>query len=882
MDFKEVRQKFLDYFKAHGHEIVGSSSLLPKDDPSLLFTNAGMVQFKRLFLGEEKRSYTRAATSQKCVRAGGKHNDLDNVGYTPRHHTFFEMLGNFSFGDYFKEEAIEWGWELLTDVYNLPGDRLCVSIYKDDDEAYKIWTDKMGIPEEKIARLGEKDNFWAMGDTGPCGPCSEIYLDQGPSLGCGQPGCAPGCDCDRYLEIWNLVFTQFDRDPDGNLTPLPRPNIDTGMGLERLTAVVQGVTSNYDTDIFRGLISGIEEISERAYGDNEKQDVAFRVISDHARAVAFLIGDGIMPSNEGRGYVLRRIIRRAIRFGQVLELKDSFLSPICSKVIEVMGQDYDELLRSKSFIERVVSSEEGRFSDTLHHGMRVLDEEIDKIRAKGGDTIPGHVAFRLYDTFGLSVDIVEDVARDEDLNLDMEGYEKAMSKQRLLSQESWRGSGEEEIPEAIRGLMGRDISTRFLGYETLVSEARVAAVFSEGKEISLNKAGTQAEVVLDQTPFYGEAGGQVGDAGWLINSEGLRFRVTNTLKYGQDLIIHKGHLESGRLAIGDQVEAGVDEEKRNATARNHSATHLLHSALRGVLGDHVKQAGSLVSPERLRFDFSHFTQVSSDKLMEVEQIVNRHIRANLSIHTTEMSRDEAIKTGATAIFEERYGDRVRLVRIGGGVSMELCGGTHTRRTGDIGLFRIVGEGSVAANVRRIEALTGEVALGYDQRQERELKSVAGLLKASPDKVGERLERLLKDLRDKERELESLKASFLSRKSDDFLSGVKEIGGIKVISRELEADSQKELRETADRIKDKLRSGIILLGAKSQGKAMLTCVVTKDLIDRFKAGEIIRRLSSLVGGRGGGRPDMAQGGGGQPENLGDALEGLYDLIEKGGD
>jgi len=503
MDFKEVRQKFLDYFKAHGHEIVGSSSLFPKDDPSLLFTNAGMVQFKRLFLGEEKRGYTRAATSQKCVRAGGKHNDLDNVGYTPRHHTFFEMLGNFSFGDYFKEEAIEWGWELLTDVYNLPGDRLYVSIYKDDDEAYKIWTDKMGIPEEKIARLGEKDNFWAMGDTGPCGPCSEIYLDQGPSLGCGQPGCAPGCDCDRYLEIWNLVFTQFDRDPGGNLTPLPRPNIDTGMGLERLTAVVQGVTSNYDTDIFRGLISGIEEISERAYGDNEKQDVAFRVISDHARAVAFLIGDGIMPSNEGRGYVLRRIIRRAIRFGQVLELKDSFLSPICSKVIEVMGQDYDELLRSKSFIEGVVSSEEGRFSDTLNHGMRVLDEEIDKIRAKGGDTIPGHVAFRLYDTFGLSVDIVEDVARDEDLNLDMEGYEKAMSKQRLLSQESWRGSGEEEIPEAIRGLMGRDITTRFLGYETLVSEARVAAVFSEGKDISLNKAGTQAEVVLDQTPFLG-------------------------------------------------------------------------------------------------------------------------------------------------------------------------------------------------------------------------------------------------------------------------------------------------------------------------------------------------------------------------------------------
>ena len=882
MDFREVRQKFLDYFKAHGHEVVTSSSLRPKDDPSLLFTNAGMVQFKGLFLGEEKRSYTRAATSQKCVRAGGKHNDLDNVGYTPRHHTFFEMLGNFSFGDYFKEEAIEWGWELLTEGYGLPGDKLCVSIYKDDDEAYEIWTGKMGIPDDRIVRLGEKDNFWAMGDTGPCGPCSEIHLDQGPSLGCGQPGCAPGCDCNRYLEIWNLVFTQFDRDPDGTLTPLPRPNIDTGMGLERLTAVVQGVTSNYDTDIFGGLISHIEDLSQRAYGDDEKQDVAFRVISDHARAVTFLIGDGIMPSNEGRGYVLRRIIRRAIRFGQLLGLKDSFLRPVCSKVVEVMGQDYDELLRSRSFIEGVVSNEEGRFSDTLHHGMRVLDEEINNIRAKEGNTIPGDVAFRLYDTFGLSVDIVEDVARDEGLNLDMEGYGKAMTRQRRLSQESWRGSGEEEIPEAIRGLMGRSITARFLGYETLVSEAQVVAVFSEGKEISLHEADTHAEVVLDQTPFYGEAGGQVGDTGWLTNGEGLRFRVTKTLKYGQDLIIHKGHLESGRLAIGETVEAHVDEEKRNATALNHSATHLLHSALREVLGDHVKQAGSLVSPERLRFDFSHFTQVSSDKLMEVEQIINRHIRANLPIDTNEMSREDAMKTGATAIFEERYGDRVRLVRVGGGVSMELCGGTHTGRTGDIGLFRIVGEGSVAANVRRIEALTGAVALGHDQRQERDLKSVANLLKAAPDKVGERLERLLKDMRDKESEIESLKANFLAKKSDTFLSGVKEIGGIKVVSQELEADSQKEIRETADRIRDKLNSGIILLGAKAHGKAMLTCVVTKDLTDRFKAGEIIGRLSSIVGGRGGGRPDMAQGGGGQTENLGKALEAIYGLLEKGGD
>jgi alanyl-tRNA synthetase len=881
MDFREVRQKFLAYFRAHGHEMVGSSSLLPKDDPTLLFTNSGMVQFKRVFLGEEKRVYTRAVTSQKCVRAGGKHNDLDNVGYTARHHTFFEMLGNFSFGDYFKEEAIEWGWELLTDGYNLPSDNLYVTIYKDDDEAHRIWTDKIGVPEKKIFRLGEKDNFWAMGDTGPCGPCSEIHLDQGPSVGCGEPDCAPGCDCDRYLEIWNLVFTQFDRAPDGTLTPLPRPNIDTGMGLERLTAVVQGVTSNYDTDIFRGLISTIENLSERAYGEDERQDVAFRVVSDHARAAAFLIGDGIMPSNEGRGYVLRRIIRRAIRFGQLLDLKDSFLSRICGKVIEVMGLDYTELLRSRGFIEGVVSNEERRFADTLQYGMRVLNEEMDKIRAKGGDNIPGDVAFKLYDTFGLSVDIVEDVARDEALNVDMEGYERAMSKQRLLSQESWRGSGEEEIPEAVRSLMARGITPRFLGYETLISEGKILSVLSEGKERGLDRAGSHAEVVLDQSPFYGQAGGQVGDTGWLLNDEGLRFRVTNTFKYDQDLIVHSGRLESGSLVIGQRVEARVDEEKRDATALNHSATHLLHAALREVLGDHVKQAGSLVSPERLRFDFSHFAQVSSDKLMEVEQIVNRHIRANLLIQTSVMSREEAMKTGATAIFEERYGDRVRLVRVGDGVSMELCGGTHTRRTGNIGLFRIIGEGSVAANVRRIEALTGEEALQYDQRQGEELRSAAGLLKATPDKVAERLGRLLGDLKDKEKEIEALKARFLSRESDDFLSGVKEIGGIRVISREIGADSQKQLRETADKIRDKLRSGIILLGSKSQGKAMLTCVVTKDLTGRFNAGEIIRNLAGIVGGKGGGRPDMAQGGGGRPEKLGDALGALFELIEKGG-
>ena len=880
MDFREIRHKFLNYFKARGHEIVVSSPLIPKDDPSLLFTNAGMVQFKRLFLGEETRPYTRAATSQKCVRAGGKHNDLENVGYTMRHHTFFEMLGNFSFGDYFKEEAITWAWDLLTDCYNLPAERLYISVYKDDEEASGIWEKEIGIPTERIVRLGEKDNFWAMGDTGPCGPCSEIYIDQGVSRGCGQANCGPGCDCDRYLEIWNLVFTQFDRSAGGKLTPLPRPNIDTGMGLERLAAVIQGVTSDYDTDVFQDLITLIEDLSAERYGGKKRQDVAFRVIADHSRAIAFLIGDGIMPSNEGRGYTLRRIIRRAIRFGQVLGLKCPFLYPVCSKVIEIMGKDYEELVRSKSFIEGIVNSEEKRFTDTLHYSMKVLDEEIDKLKAQGSDSIPGEVAFKLYDTYGLSLDIVEDVARDENLHVEMDGYEKAMSRQRIMSQESWKGSGEQEIPEAYRRLLARGVNSRFLGYNTLVSKAKITALLVDGKETASARAGSQAEVFLDQTPFYGEAGGQIGDTGQLLDGK-PRFRVLATLKFGQDLIVHKGLVEAGDLSVGDEVRAEVKEEKRRSTALNHSATHLLHAALREVLGDHVKQAGSLVSPDRLRFDFSHFVQVSPEKLKEVERLVNKHIRENLAIQTTEMPRDEAMKTGAIAQFEERYGETVRLVRIGDGISIELCGGTHTERTGDIGFFRIASEGAVAANVRRIEAMTGETALEYAQKQDQDLKFASSLLRTTPDRVGERLEQLLGEHKEKDKEIEALKARLLSKRSEGLLSSVKEIGGVKVIAQELEAGSPKELRESCEQIKNKLRSGIILLGARSEGKAMLSCMVTNDLVDRFKAGDIVKRLSSIVGGKGGGRPDMAQGGGSKPEQIQNALEALYNLVEKEG-
>ncbi|MFC1883348.1 alanine--tRNA ligase [Thermodesulfobacteriota bacterium] len=876
MDSREIRYLFLDYFRKRGHEIVESSSLIPKEDPTLLFTNAGMVQFKRLFLGEEKRGYTKAATSQKCVRAGGKHNDLENVGYTPRHHTFFEMLGNFSFGDYFKKEAITWAWELLTEIYKLPTEHLYISVFEDDDEARGIWEREVGVPSERIIRLGEKDNFWAMGDTGPCGPCSEIHIDQGPSFGCGRPECAPGCDCDRFLEIWNLVFTQFDRGSDGKLTPLPKPNIDTGMGLERLAAVIQGVSSNYEIDLFREIIGLVSNLSGKNYGKGGKQDVAFRVISDHSRAASFLIGDGIMPSNEGRGYVLRRIIRRAIRFGQVIGLKDIFLHRICTRVIEIMGTDFNELLRSKSLIEGVIKNEEERFADTLHYSMKVLDEKIEELISQGSEIIPGSTVFKLYDTYGLAPDIVEDVAREENLRVDMNGFEEAMAKRKALSQQSWKGSGEEEIPEAFRKLLGQGLSTRFVGYDAFKIDAEVIALVIDGVEKEKAGAGAKAEVVLDRSPFYGQAGGQSGDTGE-ISSEHVKFIVKETLKYDQNLIVHKGYVESGVLLTGGKVNAMIDRERRKAAASNHTATHLLHAALREILGEHVKQAGSLVSSERLRFDFSHFTQVPRENLIEIERYVNKYIRKNLPVSTVEMPRQEAMKTGAMAIFEEKYGDDVRIVSIGKGVSNELCGGTHAERTGDIGLLRIIGESSVAANIRRIEALTGEAALEYDQNTDQELKFAASLLKTIPGKVGKRLEKLIKEQKEKEKSINALKAKLMTKKSHDFLSNVKEINGVKVIALEMEAGSPKELRESADKIKDKLRSGIVVLGARGEGKVMLTCMVTKDLINRFKAGDIIGKLSSMVGGKGGGRPDMAQGGGSNPEALKGALASLDQIL-----
>ena len=877
MDSRKVREKFLNYFRDHGHEIVGSSSLLPKDDPTLLFTNAGMVPFKNLFLGLEKRSYTRAASSQKCVRAGGKHNDLDQVGHTNRHHTFFEMLGNFSFGDYFKEEAIYFAWELMTVEYGLPEEKLWVSIYKDDDEAYKIWSQKIGLPHDRIIRFGEEDNFWSMGETGPCGPCSEIYYDQGVEVSCGKPTCSVGCDCDRYLEVWNLVFTQYNRDPDGNLTPLPNPNIDTGMGLERLAAVLQGVYSNYDSDLFSDIIKLTEELAGSRYGQDKKSDISFKVISDHSRATAFLIADGIMPSNEGRGYVLRRIIRRAIRYGQVLGLSGPFLHRLTDKVIDIMGPDYPELAHSKRFIDEVVINEEKRFADTLFHGLSILKEDMDGLRSKGQSTIPGGLVFRLYDTFGFPPDLVEDIARDEGFRVDIGGFDQAMAEQKAASQRSWKGSGEEEIPEIYRRLNARGLESQFLGYETLNAQTRVISVLKDGQEVDSASREEHVEIILDQSPFYGESGGQVGDTGW-IGNDSLRIEVLDTIRYPTNLIIHKGNIIEGVISAGDTVEAKVDETRRRNIAGNHTATHLLQAALRETLGEHVKQAGSHVGPERMRFDFTHFAQITPERLKEIEMLVNLNIQKNLPVTTKIMPRDEAFKQEAIALFEERYGDQVRVVAIGDSLSRELCGGTHVTATGDIGVFFLVSEGAVASGIRRIEAFTGEGAIREIQKEVDNLKTISSLLKTTPDQLAKKVQHVIGDQKEKDRKIESLKARLATKQSEDLITTAKEINGIKVISQEVAAVNPKDLREFGDHLKDKLSSGIIVLGARGNGKVFLLCRVTPDLTDRFNAGNIIKNLSVLVGGKGGGRKDMAEGGGTKVSELKKALSKVYEMIE----
>ena len=875
MNGNDIRQRYLDYFEKHGHRVVRSSSLIPQDDPTLLFTNAGMVQFKRTFLGEEKRDYLRATSSQKCVRAGGKHNDLENVGYTARHHTFFEMLGNFSFGDYFKEKAVDFAWDLLTNGYGLPADKLWASVYLDDDDAYDLWHRRIGIPESRLIRLGEEENFWAMGETGPCGPCSEIHMDRGAEHGCGRPDCDVACGCDRFLEIWNLVFMQYDRDASGAMTPLPKPSIDTGLGLERMASIIQDVNTNFDTDLILPIIRCAEALAEKPYGRNESDDVAMKVIADHSRAAAFLIGDGVLPANEGRGYVLRRIMRRAIRYGRNIGLTKPFLHETARVVFDIMASAYPDLKAASAFITNVIEKEEIRFSETLDNGLRVLNDTLAGIRAKGATQVPGDLIFKLYDTFGFPVDIVRDVVRDEGLTLDTDGFERCMDQQRKQSRSKIAFSG---ISDAYRRLSASGEKTEFVGYGTLACEARVVLVVQENERVDAADAGAWVEVVTTATPFYGEAGGQVGDCG-IITAPGMEMTVTDTVKDPTGIIIHKGHVKTGRLESEQTVMLGVDSDRRASVALNHTATHILHAALRHELGDHVKQAGSMVASDRLRFDFTHFSQIDPDALERIETFVNSRIRQNVAVTVEEMEMVQAMRSGATALFEEKYGDRVRVVTMEP-FSRELCGGTHTGRTGNIGLFKILSESSVASGVRRIEALTGSAALVRVQTTSRTLQQLGYLVKDKPDAVVKRVASVMASLKSLEKETERLKTKMAEMQADGSGEQILEINGVPTIIQQVTVEKPSALRELADRFKDRIGSGVVVLGCESGGKALLIVVVTKDLHSRFHAGKMIKPIANAVGGGGGGRSDMAQAGGTQPRNLAQALEKARELIQAG--
>ena len=874
MTGNEIRRQFLDYFEKHHHQVVRSSSLVPQDDPTLLFVNAGMVQFKRTFLGEEVRSYKRAVTSQKCVRAGGKHNDLENVGYTARHHTFFEMLGNFSFGDYFKEQAIEFAWDLLTRGYGLDPEKLWVSVYLDDDEAHDLWHRNIGVPADRIVRFGEKDNFWSMGDTGPCGPCSEILIDRGPEFGCDRPDCRVGCECDRYLEIWNLVFMQYNRDADGTMTPLPKPSIDTGMGLERIASLIQQTPTNYETDLIRPVIAKTEELAELGYGASPQGDVAMKVIADHSRAAAFLIGDGVLPSNEGRGYVLRRILRRAIRYGRQIGLTRPFLHQTTRVVFEIMADAYPELLQSSAFIENVVQNEEQRFSETLENGLKLLNDTLAAMRARGEREVPGDVIFKLYDTFGFPLDIVRDVVRDEDMALDTDGFDAAMERQRERSKSVTAFTG---IGDAFKALTAQGIQIAFAGYTSLAADSEVLLLVVDGEAVEEAGEGQSVEVVTAATPFYGEAGGQVGDTG-RIAGEGLAAEVEQTVKDPTGLVVHRARVVSGRMRKGDTVTLTVDATRRSAIARNHTATHILHAALGEVLGEHVKQSGSMVAPDRLRFDFTHFSQMTPEELQRVEALVNRRIRENRSVQTEEMDVEEAFQAGATALFEEKYGERVRVISLAD-FSKELCGGCHTNSTGDIGLFRIVAESSVAAGVRRIEALTGDAALQWTQAQTRILQEVARQVKEKPEDLPSRIEALVTRQKALEKQIEQLQTQMAALQAESESDETRQIAGVPVVVKKVAVDSPAALRDLADRFKDKLQSGVVVLGCGVGAKALLIVGVTRDLTDRFHAGKIVKEVAALVGGGGGGRPDMAQAGGTQPENLEEALARVPEILEK---
>ncbi|MBP6057644.1 MAG: alanine--tRNA ligase [Nitrosomonas sp.] len=861
MNSSEIRQKFLEFFESHGHTIVASSPLVPNNDPTLLFTNAGMVQFKDVFLGQDKRPYVRAVSSQRCVRAGGKHNDLENVGYTARHHTFFEMLGNFSFGDYFKRNAIQFAWEFLTNSLKIPREKLWVTVYAEDDEAADIWLNEIGVDASRLVRIATMDNFWQMGDTGPCGPCSEIFYDHGPDVKGGPPGSADA-DGDRYIEIWNLVFMQYNRDSAGTLHPLPKPSVDTGMGLERISAVMQHVHSNYDIDLFQSLIKAAARVTHT----KDLADNSLKVIADHIRACSFLITDGVIPGSEGRGYVLRRIIRRAIRHGYQLDQKQPFFYQLVEDLSQVMGQAYPELVAAKTRVAAVLQQEEERFAETLENGMQILEAAL----SQKSKVLDGETAFRLYDTFGFPIDLTADIARERDISVDHAGFEQAMARQR----EQARAANKFTMQE---GIEYSGNQTTFYGYETLQHEGQVLAIYKQGSAVDFIEAGDEAVVVLDQTPFYAESGGQVGDSGELLVANGT-FAVTDTQKIQAGVFGHKGLLRSGRLVIKDSVLAKVNPQTRTSTANNHSATHLLHAALRKVLGTHVTQKGSLVDANRTRFDFSHNASLTADEIRETERLVNEQIRNNWVVASETMKYDDAIKRGAMALFGEKYSDVVRVIGMGE-FSTELCGGTHVPQIGQIGFFKIVTESGVAAGIRRVEAVTGTAAIDYVQQREAQLLEIAQTLKTNPQEVTQKIAQIIDNVRQTEKELTRLKTKLANSQGTDLAAQAQDVSGIKVLAANLENADAKILREALDQLKDKLRTCAIVLSTVEDGKITLIAGVSADLTSRIKAGELVNFVAQQVGGKGGGRPDMAQAGGTQPEHLPAALASVTNWVEK---
>ena len=869
MTGSELREKFLHYFENKGHTRVASASLVPHDDPTLLFVNSGMVQFKKVFMGEESRPYKRATTAQASVRAGGKHNDLENVGYTARHHTFFEMLGNFSFGDYFKKEAIDFAWEFLTRELGLDPQQLWVSVYQDDDEAYQLWEQVEDLPKGRIVRMDEQDNFWAMGDTGPCGPCSEIHIDQGIDAGCGQPNCSLGCDCDRFLELWNLVFMQFNRSADGTLSPLPHPSIDTGMGLERVAAVLQGKRNNFDCDLFTPIIEYIAQLAGKSYHQNRQDDVSMRVIADHARATTFLVADGVLPSNEGRGYVLRRIMRRAIRYGRMLGL-NSFFPGTCALVTELMAPAYPHLRNTSELLHKVVSHEEERFGETLDQGLLRLDQEIHRLKQAQGKAarIDGEFIFRLYDTYGFPVDIVRDVTIEQDITFDEQGFSEAMEQQRQQSRRSWKGTDVAHQDSGILELAARGDTSQFTGYEASSGQARLMAIIdASGTLLASAAAETRLRLFVDQTPFYAESGGQAGDQGEITWPDG-RFVVEKTSAPLEGIILHEGRLVQGELHTGMELSMIVSSH-RSDTILNHSATHLLHAAMKKILGEHIRQAGSAVDHTRLRFDFTHFSPLSAGEIFTIEQMVNAQIRLNIPVATELLDREEAIAGGATALFGEKYADEVRVVRIGE-FSSELCGGTHVRRTGDIGLFKIINETGIAAGVRRIEAFTGNTALRWVQDLVRTAAAVSEAASAPLEAVPDKIHFLLKRQKELEKQIAALNAAMALADMDHLLAARIEVEGIPVLASTVPLDSAKTLREIGDKIRDKMVNGIIVLGGEFDGKAALVALVSKEYHNRIKAGELVNRVAAIVGGKGGGRADMAQAGGTMPDKLDEAM------------